>query len=93
MNRRLLTSLVVLLYVSVAVVLGVIHHHEHADGGHGDCTACVWQINGTTDAPSGATMPADSVLVVATVPAYAPVTPVAPFLPSTASRAPPETSV
>jgi hypothetical protein len=53
MKARVTTVLVLLLYLSVALVLGVVHHHEHKPGPshHDDCAACVWQLSATTDVP------------------------------------------
>ena len=50
---RATTAVVCLLYLSVALVFGVLHHH-HAEGAlspHKDCAACAWQVNGVADAP------------------------------------------
>jgi len=53
MRSRLFTTSVFLLYLSVALVFGVVHHHEHDSplGDHHDCAACQWQIAAVTDVP------------------------------------------
>jgi len=42
-----------LIYVAVATVAGMIHHHGPEDCGHEDhsCLACNWQVTGTSDVP------------------------------------------
>jgi hypothetical protein len=56
MKSRITTSVVCLLYLSVALVFGVLHeHHDHdscPDGDHKDCAACQWQLNAITDVPT-----------------------------------------
>jgi|HubBroStandDraft_3_1064219.scaffolds.fasta_scaffold480505_2 hypothetical protein len=55
MKYRFSTVLVCLLYLSVALVIGQVHHHEHEkcpDGDHDDCAACQWQLNAVTDVPN-----------------------------------------
>ena len=55
MKSRLTTVAVGLLYLSVALVFGVVHHHEHATcptHEHKDCAACAWQLNAVTDVPN-----------------------------------------
>jgi hypothetical protein len=57
-----LSSLVCGLYLSVALFVGVVHHHEDHDHGHDccptqehkDCAACAWQLNAITDVPATA---------------------------------------
>ena len=101
MNRRFLNGCVCLLYLSVALVLGVCHdHHEHhdhacdADGHDDDCVACQWQLNAITDAPVVVIPVTTSVSICFTaVPAYVPAIAETPFQFSTASRAPPEALV
>ena len=53
MKHRAITLVVCLLYLSVALVFGVVHHHEHDSplGDHHDCAACQWQIAAVTDVP------------------------------------------
>jgi hypothetical protein len=92
MKRRFLSSLVCLLYLSVALVLGVVHNHHprvyHAGQGP-DCPACQWQLSANTDVPVGIVVPVVQMVVVQ--PLFIPVSvPAAsPFFSSTASRAPP----
>jgi hypothetical protein len=53
MKSWVTTAVVCLLYLSVALVFGVVHHH-HDDGqlgDHHDCAACAWAINAVADAP------------------------------------------
>lgn len=55
MKSRVTTVVVGLLYLSVALFLGVVHHHEHATcpaHEHEDCAACAWQLNAVTDVPN-----------------------------------------
>jgi len=93
MRSRVTTAVLCALYFSVAVVIGVLHHHEH--GGLNDnhqCPACAWQLSGVADTPAEPLVPCLLSIVVATVmPSFRAPVPAALFLP-TASRAPPETS-
>jgi hypothetical protein len=60
MKSRFATAVVSLLYLSVALVFGVVHHHHDDDcdhdgcpvGEHKDCAACQWQLNAVTDVPT-----------------------------------------
>ena len=97
MNRRLLSSIITLLYMSVAILFSVLHehHHEttHTDGHDDDCAACQWQACATTDVPVCEIAPV-VVLVVyrpLVIPASLPAQ--SPFFSAAASRAPPETLV
>ena len=92
MKTRLTSAIVLLLYLSVALVFGIVHdHHDGALRGHDDCAACKWQISAVGD------MPVVCVLAIVHIIAMAPATfqsselP-ASFVASTASRAPPITS-
>jgi hypothetical protein len=91
MNRRLLTSLIGLLYVSVAVVFGVLHHHKTTTvAGHDDdCVACQWQLQASSDIPIAVVAPVVHKTVFQTliIPASAPAALL--FFTPTASRAPP----
>jgi hypothetical protein len=92
MNRRIFSSFVSLLYVSVALVLGVIHdHHPRVyHPGHGaDCAACQWQLQANTDVPLSVVAPVVQVVVFRPVLLPASVPAESPFFSSTASRAPP----
>ena len=93
MKTRVTTVVLCALYFSVAVVIGVLHHHEHGGLTHGDqCPACAWQIGGVADTPAEPLVPCFLSIVVATVmPSLRAPVSAALFL-STASRAPPETS-
>jgi hypothetical protein len=53
MKSRATTAVVCLLYLSVALIFGVVHHHHDADslGPRHDCAACAWAINAVADAP------------------------------------------
>ena len=53
MKSPVITAVVCLLYLSVALVFGVVHHHHDADSLalHHDCAACAWAINAATEAP------------------------------------------
>jgi hypothetical protein len=53
MKHRFTNVVVCLLYLSVALVFGVVHHH-HNDGplgDHHDCAACAWHLNAAADVP------------------------------------------
>jgi hypothetical protein len=54
MKYRFATVIVLLVYLSVAVVFGTVHHHHTQDCGRGqkDCAACDWQLNAVTDVPT-----------------------------------------
>ena len=54
MKSRFTTVVFCLLYLSVALFVGEVHHHEHERGPvgeHEDCAACQWQLNAVTDVP------------------------------------------
>ena len=94
MNRRLAIGLVCWLYVSVALLTGLLRHN-HAHGTacpHSECAACTLQINQVTD------VPVVSVPVFAGHPVAATGAPIESFFSpvafalSTASRAPPAAS-
>ena len=95
MNRLTLACMLWLLYSASALWLGLLpHQHQHACFGFDpDCTACVWRVANTTDAPPEPLTPTVRHIVVASVlpPVSAAVD--TEFVPSTASRAPPETLV
>jgi len=53
MKSRVTAVIVCLMYLSVVLVIGVVHHH-HDDGplgNHSDCAACAWAVNAISDAP------------------------------------------
>ena len=53
MKYRFATVVVLLVYLSVAVVFGAVHHHTQNFGrGQKDCAACDWQLNAVTDVPN-----------------------------------------
>jgi len=91
MIRRLTTLLLTLLYLGVAAWIGVAHHHEHGTDHSDRCAACVWQLHGVADAPVAT---ASIEVWFIETPAAHPVTESLPsqFVPTSASRAPPETS-
>jgi hypothetical protein len=92
MKNRLTSAIVLLLYLSVALVFGVLHnHHDGALSGHNDCAACKWQVSAVGDMPVVCALA--TIHVVAPTPAafQSPELP-ASFVASTASRAPPITS-
>ena len=97
MNRRLFSSLITLLYMSVAILFSVLHehHHEttHDDGHDDDCAACQWQACATTDVPVCNVAPVVLLLVYRplVIPASLPAD--SPYFSPTASRAPPESLV
>jgi len=94
MNRRILSSLITLLYMSVAVLFSVLHehHHEtaHADGHDDDCAACQWQACATTDVPVCEIAPIVVQVVYRSLVIPASLPSESPFFSATASRAPPE---
>lgn len=53
MKSRATTAVVSLLYLSVALFFGVVHHHhdEGQLGDHHDCAACAWAVNAVADTP------------------------------------------
>jgi hypothetical protein len=53
MKSRATTAVVCLLYLGVALVFGVVHHHHDADSlaPHHDCAACAWAVNAVADTP------------------------------------------
>ena len=90
MKLRLTTTFVLLLYLTVALVLGVVHHHDQQlAAGHGnDCAACVWHVTGNSDAPV-VTTPISFVVRWLTPHVVQSVPVICDFIPATASRAPP----
>ena len=92
MKRRIISAVVCLMYLSVALVLGVHHDHHDADPltAHKDCAACVWNLNGVADLPVvvavPVTAPCEMGVVVLNAQPHS-----AFFSPSSASRAPPAT--
>jgi hypothetical protein len=53
MRLRLTSAAVLLLYATMALIVGMLHEHAH-DGGqsHPNCVACSWQLSGTADVPA-----------------------------------------
>ena len=53
---RITTVVVGLLYLSMALVFGLVHDHHGHDNcpfhEHKDCAACAWQLNAVTDVPN-----------------------------------------
>jgi hypothetical protein len=91
MIRRLTTLVLVLMYLGVAAGLGMVHHHEDGATDHSHCAACHWKVSATADVPvSTATIEYLSVATRITPPVV--VCLPAQFVPTSASRAPPETS-
>lgn len=92
MNRCALACVLWLLYSVSSLLLGLFpHQHQHARFGFdADCTACVWRVNITTDAPPEPPAPiVQRIVVMSVLPAdSAPVG--LEFFHPTASRAPPE---
>lgn len=89
MKNRLATAIVLLLYLSVAMVFGVLHdHHDSALCGHNDCAACKWQISAVGDMPVVCVLATIHVVYTLPVTFQSSELP-APFIASTASRAPP----
>jgi len=88
MTRRLTTLLLTLLYVSVAVWVGVVHHHEHGTDHPDECAACVWQLHAVADLPITTTS-IEVWLVETPLPHSVTASLPAQFVPTSASRAPP----
>lgn len=90
MKSQFATAVVLLLYLSVATVFGVVHHHEHqlATGHQDDCAACVWHVTGNIDAPVFVVPILFAVQWLA-APVVESVAIPHDFVPGTASRAPP----
>ncbi len=92
MKARLTAAIVCLLYLCVANFVGVQHHHEAgALVPHKDCAACVWQVNGVSDAQVAFT-PFIDCTTETTLPDCSVVFDSSFFCPSSASRAPPAAS-
>ena len=93
MNKRLLNTLVVLLYLSAALLSGLLHtHHTHAgQSGSDDCAACHWQLTVATGVPAPiiVAMPA---VYESSIPQPVIVTLATVLFPLAASRAPPVAS-
>lgn len=89
-QRLIVSVFVCLLYLSVAFFLGIFHDH-HEDGtlaAHKDCVACAWNINSVADVPVVVTTVVDHPLEFA-LHFLEDVSLATPFVPATASRAPP----
>jgi uncharacterized protein HemY len=53
MKYRFTTVVVLLVYLSVAIVFGAVHQHRTQNvRGQRDCAACEWQLNAVTDVPT-----------------------------------------
>jgi hypothetical protein len=52
-KTRVATTIVCVLYLSVALFFGVVHHHHDVGqwGHHDDCAACAWQLKAAADVP------------------------------------------
>jgi hypothetical protein len=55
-KNRTNIALVCLLYLSVALVVGVVHHHHNPNplADRHPCAACAWHVNAVTDVPHAA---------------------------------------
>jgi len=95
MNRRVLAFTLWLLYSASSMWFGLLpHQHKHAClDFDSDCAVCVWRINTTTDAPAEPPKPIFHHVVVVSVLPPVSVAVDTEFVPSTASRAPPQTLV
>jgi hypothetical protein len=92
MKNRLTTAVVLLLYLSVALVFGILHDHQDGTlSGHNDCAACKWQISAVGDMPVACVLATVHIVTTAPTTFQSSELP-APFVASTASRAPPITS-
>jgi hypothetical protein len=93
MKKRALNTLVGLLYLSAALLSGLLHtHHTHAGPfGSDDCAACHWQLTAATDVPAPMIV-AMSVVCEFSMPQPVIVTLATVLFPLTASRAPPVAS-
>ncbi len=94
MKKRVAAAIVGLLYLSVAVVFGMIHDHHDTSGLHSahECAACAWHIAIVTDVPM-VEVPAvvAQTLTLPVLPAQSVFVP-AVFSLASASRAPPAAS-
>lgn len=90
MKRRVVTVLFCLVYLGVALFLGICHNHHESSAldAQKSCVACAWNINGVADVPVVVTAVAVQPLQF-TVPSIKVALLDANFVPSTASRAPP----
>jgi hypothetical protein len=90
MSKRFLNTLVALLYLSAALLSGLLHtHHAHAGpSGDDDCAACHWLLTAAT-AVSAPIIVAIPVVSEFSVPHPVIVTLATVLFPLTASRAPP----
>jgi hypothetical protein len=96
MKRRWIAAGLWSLYLTSALALGTMPHEHHDDNHHdcdhyhGDCPACVWQVNSTTDVPVTYT-PVCVEAIVVSLPRVADIAPAPRFIISSPSRAPPVT--
>jgi len=90
-KRRLAIGFVCWLYVSVALLTGLLQHdHAHRSAGpHKDCAACALQINQITDVPVVSVPVLAGQTVAVTVAPSESVFSAVFFALATASRAPP----
>jgi hypothetical protein len=93
MKSRVTAAIVCLLYLSAALVIGVVHHH-HDDGpfgNHSDCAACAWAINAVSDAPQVSSHPVFGCTIEDPLRVFDAQPYLAPSFSFSASRAPPVT--
>jgi hypothetical protein len=91
MKRRGVTWGVSLLYLSVAVYFGVVHHHEDKCGLNepDHCGACQWTMAVTSDVPVAIALVAIALAFTDALPLINHFHLLADFAAATASRAPP----
>jgi flagellar biosynthesis protein FlhB len=90
-NRRVATWVVSLLYLSVVVYFGVVHHHEEKCGltEPDHCGACQWAMAVTSDVPVAIALVATALVFTDAPPLIHHFRLLAGFAAATASRAPP----
>jgi hypothetical protein len=91
MKRRGATWVVSLLYLSVALYFGVVHHHEDKCGLNepDHCSACQWAMAVTSDVPVVVILLVAALVFADAQPRIDHFHPLAVFAAATASRAPP----
>jgi hypothetical protein len=91
MKRRGATWVVSLLYLSVALYFGVVHHHEDKCGLNepDHCSACQWAMAVSSDVPVAVALVVVALVFADTLPRIDHFRPLTVFAAATASRAPP----
>lgn len=53
MQKRIISFVLALYYLSVSLWLGSGHFHDHSKGLPHQCVACLWHLESVADAPTG----------------------------------------